>query len=395
MPMVATLASVAAILRAESERIARKAADDIHRELPSYASIGRDDLVGSARLNVARGMSSLEEGEAPRDVHDGEARRTTRRRIRQGMAIEDIIRAYRLSLNAIHDRFIEVARERSLPAESTLRGSTLLWEVGDWFVADAVKEYRTHAVSEVVRRSVEEVDVLRTLLSGSSVDPTLRPRVRALGMDPDRDHHVVLGHPTSGSREQWAADLARYGSTPGAAALVAEISGRTAALVTRIPREIAGRGVLAVGPPAPLRDLGPSAVVAEHILALAPGEIPGLHDPGTVSWRLAIPVTPLATRLLRQRYVEPLVAEGDFGVILLNTVQAHFEHDRVVRATARALVVHQNTLRHRLARFEELTGCSLESTNTIVELSWVLATRRDTSTLDVRPGITGEERPFP
>lgn len=380
--MAETLESVAALLRAESEQIAQKAADDIYRELPDYASIGRGELIDSVRLNVARGMLTLEERQAPRDVPDGEARQTTRRRISQGMTIEDIIRAYRLSLNAIHNRFIEVARELSLAAELTLRGSTLLWDVGDWFVADAVKEYRAHAVSEAVRRSVEEADVLRSLLAGSALDPTLLPRVRALGLDPSRDHHVVLGHPTSGSQDRWAADLAKYGSLPGATALVAEVSGRTAALVSRVPHEIANRGVLAVGPAAPLHDVGASAAVAEQILTLAPRDVPGLHDPNTVSWRLGIPGAPLATQLLRRRYVEPLAAEGDFGAILLDTVQAHLEHDRVVRATAEALVIHQNTLRHRLARFEQLTACSLDSTNSIVELSWVLAARQGTGITD-------------
>jgi putative transposase len=34
--------------------------------------------------------------------------------------------------------------------------------------------------------------------------------------------------------------------------------------------------------------------------------------------------------------------------------------------------VHVNTLRYRLSRFEELTGRSLQDTDTIVELSCVL-----------------------
>lgn len=260
--------------------------------------------------------------------------------------------------------------------------AVLLWDVGDWFVADAVKEYRAHAVSEAVRRSVEEADVLRSLLSGSTLDPALLPRVRALGMDPGREHYVVFGHPTTSSWDRWTADLSRYGSSPGAAALVAEVSGRTAALVTRVPREIADRGVLAVGPSAPFHEVGASAAVAEQILTLVPDGTPGLYDPGTVSWRLGIPGAPLVTRLLQQRYVEPLAEEGDFGVVLLDTVQAHLEHDRVVRATAEALVIHQNTLRHRLARFEELTSCSLDSTDTVVELSWVLAARHSEGSID-------------
>jgi len=35
--------------------------------------------------------------------------------------------------------------------------------------------------------------------------------------------------------------------------------------------------------------------------------------------------------------------------------------------------VHVKTLRQRLRRFEELTGCSLDSTETIMDVSFALA----------------------
>jgi len=44
--------------------------------------------------------------------------------------------------------------------------------------------------------------------------------------------------------------------------------------------------------------------------------------------------------------------------------------------TARALHVHPNTLRHRLKRFEELTGSSLRNATEVMELWWALERRR-------------------
>ena len=44
--------------------------------------------------------------------------------------------------------------------------------------------------------------------------------------------------------------------------------------------------------------------------------------------------------------------------------------------TARALHVHPNTLRHRLKRFEELTGASLRNATEVMELWWALERRR-------------------
>ena len=40
------------------------------------------------------------------------------------------------------------------------------------------------------------------------------------------------------------------------------------------------------------------------------------------------------------------------------------------------LDVHPNTVRHRLERFEEITGRSLRETETVVELWWALQRRR-------------------
>jgi DNA-binding PucR family transcriptional regulator len=41
---------------------------------------------------------------------------------------------------------------------------------------------------------------------------------------------------------------------------------------------------------------------------------------------------------------------------LLLTLQVFFEHGRSVRRSARALAVHENTIRYRLARIEDRTG---------------------------------------
>jgi DNA-binding PucR family transcriptional regulator len=41
---------------------------------------------------------------------------------------------------------------------------------------------------------------------------------------------------------------------------------------------------------------------------------------------------------------------------LLVTLQVFFEHGRSVRRSARALAVHENTIRYRLTRIEDRTG---------------------------------------
>ena len=55
---------------------------------------------------------------------------------------------------------------------------------------------------------------------------------------------------------------------------------------------------------------------------------------------------------------------------MLASVRSYLDHDRRISAAAKALSVHENTLRYRLQKFEQATGARLDATNTIVELCW-------------------------
>lgn len=58
-----------------------------------------------------------------------------------------------------------------------------------------------------------------------------------------------------------------------------------------------------------------------------------------------------------ERLAAPLAAhDREHGTSLLPTLRAFLAHDGAVGATARALFLHPNSLRHRLARIAELTG---------------------------------------
>jgi putative transposase len=53
-------------------------------------------------------------------------------------------------------------------------------------------------------------------------------------------------------------------------------------------------------------------------------------------------------------------------------VRAYLTSGLSIGRTAAKLMIHVNTLRHRLRKFSELTGASLSSTDVIVELAWAL-----------------------
>lgn len=78
------------------------------------------------------------------------------------------------------------------------------------------------------------------------------------------------------------------------------------------------------------------------------------------------------TEILAQKYVEPLRESGEFAHEIVESLRAYVDNQMNIPAAARSIPVHVNTLRYRLRRFEELTGCYLEDTSTVIEVSWVL-----------------------
>ena len=56
----------------------------------------------------------------------------------------------------------------------------------------------------------------------------------------------------------------------------------------------------------------------------------------------------------------------------LESVRAYLTVDRNYAEAAQNLMIHPNTLRYRLSKFEEIVGCSLMKTRVIVDLAMVL-----------------------
>jgi DNA-binding PucR family transcriptional regulator len=74
--------------------------------------------------------------------------------------------------------------------------------------------------------------------------------------------------------------------------------------------------------------------------------------------------------------IEIVGAARTAGDAVLTTAERYLANDRSVELTAKDLDVHPNTIRQRLARFEEVTGRSLRETETVVEVWWALQRSR-------------------
>lgn len=137
---------------------------------------------------------------------------------------------------------------------------------------------------------------------------------------------------------------------------------------------------LALGPAVPLDRMPESYAAALRIehAAAAVGET-DIVDLERLSWRTAVAAAPETTQLLRARWLTPLEEKGSCAEQLLEAVRAYLAHGLSIPRTAESIPAHAITLRYRLRRFTAITGADLKSADDIVELAWVLAASRGSS----------------
>jgi len=215
-------------------------------------------------------------------------------------------------------------------------------------------------------------------------------RALAFGFDLGRDSRLALleGLPILGQhrraetrRREQTVNLRRgllaYCERKGLPGLSTLRGGRAVFLwqpsaLEREAQELLGmKGVARIGLSAPIRELArvPQAY-REALIALKaarPGEALSFEGLDPVAWVL-LQQSPEDLRALVERFL-PLPSR------LLRTLEAYFEAEGQLTLAASQLHIHPNTLRHRLARIEELLGSSLRSPQFLAQAYLALRAR--------------------
>jgi putative transposase len=362
------LGAVLDTLGSETEGLADTAASAIVTEIPGFATVPREAIRRSLQADATRAVTTLRSGRLPSASARAGAAAVSAERAMQGVSIEDVIRACRLTLRVVHDRFVQLASAAELDAAVVLHCSNLLWQLGDWFTAIAAVEFRDLHVDLAVRRSVRRCEMLRDLLSGTIPEPELWRAAATLEIDGTQRFAVFC----LAGRDQFA-EFARHETGVDA---VVDMAGRRYGLAAegRTPAAAAEVAV-ALGPARPLSRLNESTRMATRLAELVADAEPGVYQLRDMPWSVAAHAEPEVAAHLRRKYLEPLAGSGPFGPVLVSSVSEYLAADLNIAAAARRLVVHPNTLRYRLARYEHLVGVRLSATRTITELTMALHLR--------------------
>lgn len=362
--------SVARLMDDVDELVARTV-ENGDEQRPPYAVVPRSAITASVRMNLETVRRSLLSGSPVIDDHDVEAL-TIRvdERLGQGLRVEDGIQGWRQSIGVIQERFIEIAAERGVDASEVLGAVRVLWKLSDLMTNQMTALFRSRQLTGALRHSQLRAEFLEKVLAGGLPVPEVHARGEELGLDTSIDYLTVK----AGTAEGASVEALRRRLETRATDLVVVADGYCFGLLSGPVGASAREDVVALGPPAPLPEVAGSFELATRIYDwMGRHGVRGRRRIEDIGWRLAVDRDDAVSSLLLHRYRAPLESMDEFGAQIWRSIRAYVSADKNVARAAEALIVHQNTLRYRLARFAEVTGANLDSTETLLEVTWALA----------------------
>lgn len=135
----------------------------IRADIPDFRRPPTDTLARAIRGNIGRALAALRELRPPASAELEGAAAIGRERAAQGLTVDAVLHANRISVGAVWSRFGELARDRCADVSSVLAFSETLWLWAD-------------AAIDLVASAHREVELERHARSSSVVTPSSSPR---------------------------------------------------------------------------------------------------------------------------------------------------------------------------------------------------------------------------
>ncbi len=294
---------------------------------------------------------------------------------RLGRPLGDLLVAHQIRRQVIVDFVREAGALAGSSAAEVLETVEFLLKACNTVWAEVAAGYHgAGPLRHVVDR--ERAEFVRGLLWGTLAAAERESVAAAHLIDLDREYFAVRARPAQGRA---IGELARahglgYGRSYGGG-LGAVVDGDLVGFVTAPPQGLMP-GVSGLGPARPLRLLHESFRMASRALHVAARRsMTGVCEFDRLGLLPAILADKATGDMLCQRYFTPL-GDTEFATEIIDTVRAYLLQGMHVPRTADALCVHPNTVRYRIAKFEELTGVAFRSDRTVAfEVLWALEHR--------------------
>lgn len=370
-PVEAALRALGSVLLDEVESLTDRLTLQVLRREPCYVELDLlDELRDACRANLQRGVEVLAD-RVPDGVDPADSTRATgRRRARQGVPLESVLRAYRLGGKLLWESLLLTSRRRFDGAYdlALLDAASYVWRTNDGSSAALVNAYRQEEQRVRSRDLSRRHAVLDALLSGRGRDPVFA-----------RDAAEVLGLPGSGRLLVVVGCLDAAGTDP--LQEPQRVLAGQAVVSSWVLRERELVGIVAVG----ARTHQEVAAMLSPCVTGRVGMSPPVEGATGVEagYRMAQTavrtVTGRGLAALDERLPEALLADSPEIVdrltrtslgglldlpdadrdTLLETLDALLACSGSPTHAAQALFCHRNTVIYRLRRIESVTGRSV------------------------------------
>ena len=352
-------------------------ASAIREQVPAFRELPVPELRQLVALSMRRGQAGVMEGRPPNEKELAGYARDTAELARAGIPMDACIQARGVAMRLVFEEWRTRAQEAGVDHVPQLESAYALWNWGETVLIRASAAHREVEREIAGLQEDERAQFLRGLVEGTLPPADAEGRAAAYGLLPGGRYMALRARSAPGvDPGQMARTIEGTGGTQGRGALAAILDGEVCGVVSTAPA-INGDGVLGLGPAVELTALDGSFRLATRALetAMAFG-ISGVADVDDLSLRPAILSEDHLGETLVRRYIEPLRSLGDFGQTLELTVRQYLESGMRIDESAKELIVHPNTMRHRLERFQQLTGADLRRVDHLVEVWWALERRR-------------------
>jgi hypothetical protein len=360
-------------LRSEQAELARRVREAIQAELLAYRLIPRDAHDTEVGLELGQVLHCARGGRAAlTDRERAELAAVGEQRARQGVPIDDMLRAWRIGIEVVVGYAREVGQRQGVEDARVLEfvQSALAWS--DLAMVTTTRAHRRAGLAAARAAEEGHANFVRETLLGTIPSAELRIQAEMYGLDPAGEYVAVRARLGQAITQcQLEQELGLHDSAKERCGLCAAVDGDVAGFLSEAPPSRI-EGIVGFGPPRPLERLAESYRSAARALVTAEAcGLQGAYDIASLGLRPAVALDAEVGELLRRRYLEPLAAASSARE-LIATLRAYLACGMHVERTATRLFVHQNTVRYRIARFEELTGASLGDTEALLEVWWAL-----------------------
>jgi hypothetical protein len=383
------IAGLAGALLERLDELAEAMAEWIRKDVTAYvddALVPYADLRADCRAQLRSILPTLS-GPGPADI--SYARQSGRRRAELGVPLAKAMDSYRVGGRFIWEALVaEAESTQSLGSEALVRAASRIWLILDDFTDAMAGAYRDAVAERLVAQEHERSALVEALLQGRITEhETLWEAAEILRISRRGPFVVVAAEVPEAGRQALPEMEARLRSVGMASAwrLMADLQvgivvlpedGRLDQLVTALEKHAGHR--VGVSPRYPALDGTREALrfAKFAILGTAPGPAVTLFDSAPLA------VTAASTPEVMARIVDSTLGPLDAlpaadRELLLDTLEAWRDCGGSTELTAKQLFVHPNTVRQRLRRVVDLTGCTLTAPRHVAQLCLALeAVRR-------------------